>query len=282
MVINWGTLYLCPTPIGNLEDITLRALRVLKEADIIAAEDTRHTKKLLNHFEISTQLLSYREQNHRKMGPALISKLKKGEKVALVSDAGMPGISDPGFELVKLAVEEGVRVEVLPGPSAFTTALVASALPPMPFSFWGFIPQRGKERVKILEEVAAEKKTVVLYESPHRIRRTLKDLEKFCGDRQVAVGRELTKKFEEIKRGSLKELLNYFTEKEPRGEFTIVLAGGEGLEGIVEEIEDNRSAEELVDCLIEEGLEKKEAIKKAAQLKGLPKREVYNSYHQKR
>jgi 16S rRNA (cytidine1402-2'-O)-methyltransferase len=219
-----GCLYLCPTPIGNLEDITLRVLRVLQEVGVIAAEDTRRTKKLLSHYKIQTPLISYREQNHKTQGEELLLRMVRGDDVALVSDAGMPGISDPGFELARAAMDRDLPVEVLPGPSAVLTGLLSSGYPPVPFVFLGFLPARGKARKEALEKVRDENKTLILYEAPHRLVRTLEDLMAH-GCMQGAVCREMTKKFAETRRGSLKSHLEHFRDQAPRGEFVIVLSG---------------------------------------------------------
>ena len=264
---------MCPTPIGNLEDITLRVLKVLQAVDIIAAEDTRRTRKLLTHFQISTPLLSYREHNRKKQGESLLERLEGGKEVALVSDAGMPGIADPGFELIRDALERGIQVEVLPGPSAILTALLESGLPPVPFVFYGFLPPTGKKRREALEEVVREDKTVVLYEAPHRLVKTLKEIFNY-GDRPAAVCREMTKKFAETRRGSLSEHIEHFEEHEPRGEFALVLSPGE-----VEEDVPLTSIEDAVLALMGDGYTKKEAIKEVARERGLKKSHVYRQCH---
>ena len=220
-----GTLYLCATPIGNLEDMTPRALRMLREANLIAAEDTRHTRQLLNHFDIHGTLLSYHEHNKEKMGPVLLEHLKEGKNIALVSDAGTPAISDPGFMLVRECVRQGVDVECLPGATAFVPALVASGLPNEKFCFEGFLPQK-KGRQTRLKELALEYRTIIFYESPFRLLKTLTQFAEFFGtDRQVSVSREISKLHEETVRGSLEEVIQHFTVNEPRGEIVIVLAG---------------------------------------------------------
>ncbi|MBT9173281.1 MAG: Ribosomal RNA small subunit methyltransferase I [Syntrophomonadaceae bacterium] len=274
--MNQGTLYLCPTPLGNLEDITLRVLRVLRESALVAAEDTRVTRKLLNHFDIHTRLVSYHEHNKAKQTPYLIGCLLDGRDVALVSDAGMPGIADPGEALVRAAVSKQVRVVALPGPVAAVTALAASGLPSASFEFFGFLPSRGAKRKEMMEAILSAGKTAIFYEAPHRLAGTLADLAAFAGHRPAVVARELTKIHEEFVRGSLQELAQHFVVQAPRGECTVLLAPAEiGQIPVV-------SAQPLVDKLLSLGLCKKEAALAAADILGLPKRQVYNLIHQKR
>ncbi|OPY58659.1 MAG: Ribosomal RNA small subunit methyltransferase I [Pelotomaculum sp. PtaU1.Bin035] len=271
-----GTLYLCATPIGNLEDITLRALRVLREADLIAAEDTRHTRKLLSHFDIHTPLTSYHEHNRKKKGEYLLGLLSSGKQIALVSDAGMPGVSDPGAELAALALENGFGVVPVPGPSAGITALVVSGLPAASFVFEGFLPSSPKARRDKLAGMSRERRTLILYEAPHRLKATLADIREVMGNRLMAVARELTKRHEEVIRGTVDEMLALFQGKEPRGEFCLVLAGATG-----EELPPEKAARisiepvEHVALLEAEGVGLKEAIREVARLHGLPKRLVY-------
>jgi 16S rRNA (cytidine1402-2'-O)-methyltransferase len=222
-------LFLVPTPIGNLEDITLRALRTLQEVDLIAAEDTRTSGVLLKHYDIETPTTSYHDHNERQRAPQLVRRMQAGQRVALITDAGSPGLSDPGFYLVRAAVEAGVEVQALPGATALVPALTASALPSDRFVFEGFLP-RKKGRQTRLEELAAEPRTVVIYEAPYRVVRTLSDLMEACGpERRVAAARELTKKFEEIRRGTLREVHSYFAaQNNVRGEFVLVLEGAPG------------------------------------------------------
>lgn len=265
-------LYLVATPIGNLEDITYRALRVLKEVDLIAAEDTRHTKKLLNHFEINTSLTSYFEHNKRAKGEYILSILRQGKSVAVVSDAGMPGISDPGADIVREAISEGFQVVPVPGASASLAALVVSGLPTDKFIFEGFLPREKKEKREILESLVKERRTVIFYESPHRVIETLEIMKEILGDRQAATAREITKKFEEINRGTISELLDYFTDHEPKGEFTIVIQGAPEVDI---ETPDNERLKEEIEMLIQNGYSKKEAIKEVARHYKLPKRDIY-------
>lgn len=265
-------LYLVATPIGNLEDITYRALRVLKEVDLIAAEDTRHTKKLLNHFEINTPLTSYFEHNKRAKGEYILSILRQGKSVAVVSDAGMPGISDPGADIVKEAISEGFQVIPVPGASASLAALVVSGLPTDKFIFEGFLPREKKEKREILETLVKERRTVIFYESPYRVIETLEIMKEILGDRQAATAREITKKFEEINRGTISELLDYFSEHEPKGEFTLVIQGAPEVDI---ETPDNEQLKEEIDRLIQTGYSKKEAIKEVARHYKLPKRDIY-------
>lgn len=220
-----GTLYLCPTPIGNLEDITLRALGILKKVDIIAAEDTRVTLKLLNHYEIKTPLLSYHEHNKREKGPEIVLLLQEGKDVALVTDAGTPGLSDPGEDLVKLAVEAGIKVVPLPGAAAAVCALVASGLSTERFVFEGFLPRKTRDRRERLAEMAGESRTMVIYEAPHRLLKTLEDLRQALGNRSIAIAREMTKVHEEFFRGTLEQAVERFTQTPPRGELVLVVGG---------------------------------------------------------
>lgn len=220
-----GTLYVCATPIGNLEDITLRALRILREVSVIAAEDTRHTRKLLRHFDISTPLLSMHEHNEAARVTELLARLQDGQSVALVSDAGMPTISDPGGHLIEAAVHAGLDVVVVPGPTAFVTALVGSGLPTDRFAFEGFLPRQARARRDRLQTLASDPRTLVFYEAPHRLRRVLRDMYASLGDRPACVARELTKVFEQWHRGPLSELVEYWDDQTPRGEFVIVVAG---------------------------------------------------------
>ncbi|MFZ5650626.1 MAG: 16S rRNA (cytidine(1402)-2'-O)-methyltransferase [Bacillota bacterium] len=277
-----GVLYLCATPIGNLEDITLRALRILKEVDLVAAEDTRHTRKLFSHYDIHTPLTSYHDHNRRSKGHYLIGQLLEGKNIALVTDAGLPGVSDPGEDLASMAVGEGIKVVPVPGPSASLTALVASGLPASRFCFEGFLPARGKERSARLLDLKREMRTMVFYEAPHRLKATLSDLLKVFGDRRVCVARELTKFYEEIWRGSLREAAERFALHPPKGEITLVLEGA----GTQEEAGDAgpggncRTAQELasmVQDFEQKGLTRKEAIKEASVKAGIPKREVYSA-----
>lgn len=262
------------TPIGNLEDITFRALAVLKEVDLIAAEDTRHSRKLLSHFDIHTPLTSYHQHNQQEKGPFLIDKMKDGQKIALITDAGLPGISDPGHDLVVKALEAGIRVTAIPGPSASLTALVISGMPTDRFVFEGFLPRASKERKEALEILKEERRTIILYEAPHRLVSTLEDLLEALGDRPLAIVRELTKKYEEVRRGTLSSLLAYFQEQEPKGEFTLVLAGKPPEEP--REIDLNSLVEEVF-ALEKQGQQRKTAIKEVAKNHGVPKRELYQA-----
>lgn len=270
-------LYIVPTPIGNLKDITIRALDVLKECNIIAAEDTRQTIKLLNHFNIKKQLISYHQHNELAKSDEIINRLKDGEVVALVSDAGSPGISDPGSVIIKKCIEEEVDFEVLPGATAIITALVNSGLDTTKFAFRGFIPRENKERKVLISEIKNHKETLVFYEAPHRIKDTLNFLYTELGDRKVAICRELTKLHEQVIRGLISDGINYFNENNPRGEFVIVIEGKSQ-----EEIElekkakwENTTVEEHIILYIDKGYSKKDSIKMVAKERGIPKSEVY-------
>ena len=272
-----GTLYLCATPIGNLEDITLRVLRLLEECDLIAAEDTRHTLGLINHFNIKTPLTSYHEHNKVTKGPVLIEKLKEGMNIALVTDAGMPGISDPGADMVKLCEENDITVTVAPGASAALTALVLSGLDTRRAVFEGFLPPDKKERRAALERLKKETRTAILYEAPHRLKSTLEEIYDAVGNRQCAAIKEITKKYETVKRAFLRELIEYYNENPPKGEFVLVLEGVSEDKLKEEEIEkwENISVEEHVKMYEDKGMSRKDAMKAAAKDRGLTKRDIY-------
>ncbi len=265
-----GILYICPTPIGNLEDMTLRTIRILGEVDLIAAEDTRHTIRLLNHFDIKKPLTSYHEHNIREKGFELIEKLNLGQNIALVSDAGMPGISDPGQELIRHAIDEGIVVVPLPGATASITALIISGLSTDKFIFEGFLSSKKRERIKDLERIKEYKFTTIIYESPHRLMDLLEDMFSVFGERQISISRELTKKFEETFRGTPPQALEKFKDSGVKGEFVIVIEGNPE-EEVVEEI----NIEEVLNLYIEEGLTKKEAVKKLSEEYNIPKNLVY-------
>ncbi|WP_226086323.1 16S rRNA (cytidine(1402)-2'-O)-methyltransferase [Mesobacillus sp. S13] len=277
-----GILYLVPTPIGNLEDMTFRAIRMMKEADLIAAEDTRNTKKLCNYFEIETPVTSYHEHNKESSGYKLIERIRDGAKVALVSDAGMPTISDPGTELVAEAIAEGLTVVPLPGANAALTALIASGILPQPFYYYGFLQRGKKDKKRELEMLARQTATIVLYESPHRLKETLSLMLEGLGDRQIVLCRELTKKYEEFLRGTISEALAWAEAEEVRGEFVLVIEGASH-DAIAEEKNqwwEKLSIEEHVEHYIsKEQMNSKDAIKQAAKDRGLQKREVYQAYH---
>lgn len=275
-----GILYLVPTPIGNLEDMSFRAIRMLKEADLIAAEDTRNTKKLCNYFEIDTPIISYHEHNKETSGEKLLQKVKDGEKIAVVSDAGMPTISDPGYELVTAAIQEKVTVVPLPGANAALTALIASGLPSQPFYFYGFLDRNKKEKQRELESLKLQKATIIFYESPHRLKETLSFMLEILGNRRITISRELTKKFEEFIRGNLKEAIEWANQDEIRGEFCLIVEGAE--EEIEEEVNwwSELTVEEHVNHYIAlKNISSKEAIKLTAKDRDLNKREVYQAYH---
>ncbi|MCM3240955.1 16S rRNA (cytidine(1402)-2'-O)-methyltransferase [Heyndrickxia oleronia] len=277
-----GILYLVPTPIGNLEDMTYRAVRILKEAHIIAAEDTRNTKKLCHYFDIQTPITSYHEHNKEISAKNLISKLLLGEKVALVSDAGMPSISDPGYELVVQVLEENITVVPLPGANAALTALIASGINPQPFYFYGFLSRNKKERRAELENLNNKTETFILYEAPHRLKETLKAMSEVLGNRNIVLCRELTKKFEEFLRGSIDEIIKWFEANEVRGEFCIVVEGNhESMENEQEPWWTDISVIDHVNHYMDQKkLTSKEAIKQVAKERNLPKREVYQTFHQ--
>ena len=278
MIEKTGILYLCATPIGNLEDMTYRAVRVLGEVAVIAAEDTRHTRKLLSHFEIHTRLISYHEHNKLQRGPEIIERLLAGQDVAVVSDAGLPGISDPGSDLVALAVIAGITVVPLPGANAALSALVASGLDTTLFTFIGFLPKNKKKRRELIASLVDCPYTMVFYESPHHIKVTLTELKGVFGEERPAViARELTKKFEEFVRGTLESVRLHFVQCDPRGEFTLIVAGQPNWEKTELFTETQLPLVDAVLALMETGITKKDAIKVIAQERGLPKREVYQA-----
>ena len=266
-------LYLVSTPIGNLEDITLRALRVLKEVELIACEDTRHTRRLLDHFGISKPAISYHEHNEPKRAAELAERLSRGESIALVTDAGTPGISDPAYRIVVAAIERGVTVTPVPGATAMIAGLVASGLPTDSFLFAGFLPHKKLARRARLEKLRPESATLVFYETPHRIREALLDVREILGDRRAAIARELTKLHEQFIRGSVSEIIAHFDANEPRGEMTLVIAGNR--EDNLRAVESISISEQVELLAREQGLSRSDAIKQAARSRGLSKREAY-------
>lgn len=274
-----GKLYLCATPIGNLEDITFRVVRTLQEVDLIAAEDTRHSIKLLNHFEIKTPMTSYHEFNKQEKGRYLVEKLLEGTNIALITDAGTPGISDPGEDLVRLAYEAGIEVTSLPGASAFVTALTLSGLGTRRFAFEAFLPSDKKEKQTILEQLKNETRTIILYEAPHRLVKTLNELYTTLGDRKMALVRELTKKHETSLRGTISEILAVYEEKEVKGECVLIIEGKHQEELVKEEQEKwlSLTIEEHMEVYLSQGKDKKEAMKLVSVDRGVPKRDIYNA-----
>ena len=273
-----GKLYLCATPIGNLEDITLRVLRTLKEADLIAAEDTRNSIKLLNHFDIRVPMTSYHEFNKIEKAYQLLQKLQEGKNIALITDAGTPGISDPGEELVRICCEAGIEVNALPGAAACVTALTVSALSTRRFAFEAFLPRDKKKRGNILQELKNETRTIVIYEAPHHLLHTLEELYQVLGNRKISVCRELTKKHEEILRMSLEEAVDYHKVQEARGEFVLVVEG-KSYDDIEEENRQKWTTMDLqehMNLYESKGISRKEAMKQVAKDRGISKRDVYH------
>lgn len=274
-----GILYLCATPIGNLEDITFRVLKTLKEVDLIAAEDTRNSIKLLNHFEIQTPMTSYHEFNKYEKGRKLVEKLLEGQNIALITDAGTPGISDPGEELVQMCYEEEIAVTSLPGAAACVTALTMSGLSTRRFAFEAFLPTDKKEREAVLGEMEHETRTIVMYEAPHRLVRTLKLLEERLGqERKITVCRELTKRYETALRSTIGEALAYYEANDPKGECVLVIAGRSREEMRLEEQArwEEMSLGEHMEHYLSQGISRKDAMKMVAKDRGVPKREIYN------
>ncbi len=278
--MKYGSLYLCATPIGNLDDITIRTLNTLKEADLIACEDTRHSLKLLNHFDIHKPLTSYFEHNKKEKGEYIISVLKEGKNVALVTDAGTPAISDPGEDLVRLCISAGIKVVPVPGAAALINALIISGKDTGRFCFEGFLSVNKKSRAEHLELLKDESRTMIFYEAPHKLKRTLDDMIKVFGDRPVSIVRELTKLHEECRVTTLKGAAEYYEVNAPKGEYVLVLAGKSPEEKALENVSrfESMTLSEHVDMLIQSGLNKKEAIKETAHQRGLSRRDVYNEY----
>lgn len=274
-----GILYLCATPIGNLEDMTFRAVRILKEVDLIAAEDTRNSRKLLNHFEIRTPITSYHEYNKIEKGRKLLERLLNGENIALITDAGTPGISDPGEDLVRMCREAGVAVTAVPGAAACVAALTISGLPTRRFAFEAFLPADKKEREAVLEELTEETRTIVLYEAPHRLLKTLRLLFEILGNRETRVCRELTKRHETVFAGSMEEVIAYYEVQEPKGECVLVIAGKSRRE-LREEaraVWETMSIAEHMEYYEKQGMGRKEAMKQVARDRGVGKREIYQA-----
>ena len=272
-----GTLYLCATPIGNLEDITMRVIRTLKEVDLIAAEDTRNSIKLLNHFEIDTPMTSYHEFNKIEKARFLVDRLLEGKNIALITDAGTPAISDPGEDLVKVAAEAGITVTSLPGACACVTALTVSGLATRRFAFEAFLPAEKKERRQILDSLVNETRTMIIYEAPHRLLRTLTELAETLGNRRITVCRELTKKHETVFRTTLDEAVAFYTENEPKGECVMVIEGKTFTELKAEDREEwkKMSVDEHMEHYLSQGMDKKEAMKAVARDRGVSKQEIY-------
>ena len=274
-----GILYLCATPIGNLEDITFRVLRTLKEVDLIAAEDTRNSMKLCNHFDIKTPLTSYHEFNKYDKAKVLVDKLRAGADIAVITDAGTPGISDPGEELVRICYENGIEVTSLPGPAACITALTISGLPTRRFAFEAFLPRDKKERARVLEELAQESRTMIVYEAPHHLLKTLKELYEVLGNRELTVCKELTKRYENATKTTFKDVIRFYEDNEPKGEYVLVISGKtfETKEQEAREAWESLSVEEHMVHYEASGMERKEAMKQVAKDRGISKRDVYQA-----
>lgn len=273
-----GKLYLCATPIGNLEDITYRVVRTLNEVDLIGAEDTRNSIKLLNHFDIKTPMTSYHEFNKYDKAKQLVEMMKEGKNIAIITDAGTPGISDPGEEVVRQCFEAGIQVTSLPGPAACITALTMSGQKTRRFCFEAFLPKDKKEKVAVLEELKNETRTIIIYEAPHRLARTLKELRETLGNRQLTLCRELTKKYEEADKITIDQAIEKYNEKEPRGEYVLVIEG-KSQEEIQEENKqkwESMTIEEHMEYYISQGNDKKSAMKLVAKDRGVSKRDIYN------
>lgn len=272
-----GKLYICATPIGNLEDITFRVIKTLKEVDLIAAEDTRHSRKLLNYYEINTPITSYHEHNKKEKAKHLVEQLLSGKNIALITDAGTPAISDPGEELVKMAYEAGIKITSLPGPCALITGLTISGLSARRFCFEAFLPAEKKERQRIIKELSNETRTIILYEAPHRLLKTLKELYEAMGDRSASVIKELTKIHETVQRTSLSQAIAFYENEEPKGEYILIIEGKsfEEIETEQQSLWEDKTIFEHVKIYTDKGFDKKEAMKLVAKDRGLSKRDVY-------
>lgn len=279
MITETGILYLCATPIGNLEDMTFRAVRILKEADLIAAEDTRNSIRLLNHFDIHTPMTSYHEYNRIEKGRVLVTELLEGRNIVLITDAGMPGISDPGEDLVRMCHEAGVTVTAVPGPCACMTALAVSGQHTRRFCFEAFLPSDKKERAEVLSELVEETRTILLYEAPHRLRKTLAELLERLGDRRMSICRELTKRYETVFETTLAEACVFYENQEPKGEYVLVLEGRQRLELIQKRQQDFQKISLLdhMQLYEEQGMDRKAAMKQVAKDRGVSKREIYQA-----
>ncbi len=275
ITLDKSTLYICPTPIGNLADITIRTLQTLNSADIIAAEDTRHTRKLLSHYDIHTPLISYHKHNHNSASPIILDKLSQGQSVALVSDAGTPIISDPGENLVKICIQHGYNVISLPGASASITAIVGSGLNADQFLFIGFLDRNKGKQKKQLEKIKNLEYTIIFYESPHRILKTLQNILEVLGNRQIVLARELTKTYEEYLRGTADELINRYKDKTPKGEFVLLVSGTDEKTNAIDDSLLNLSVEEHLKLLINSGMRKKDASLEVAKIRELDKKQIY-------
>lgn len=275
---DYGMLYLCGTPIGNIEDITIRVLNTLKSVDLIAAEDTRQSVKLLNHYDIKTPLTSYHEHNKEQKGARLVEEMKSGKNIALVTDAGMPAISDPGEDLVRLCRENGIRVTAVPGATAVITALVLSGLSTRSYVFEGFLPSNKKQRREIIERLENETRTIVIYEAPHHLWDTLKELLEALGNRQAVAVKEITKKYECVQGNNLKELVEYYGENEPKGEFVLVIAGvdPQAIKEKKQQVFEQMTVQEHFQSYIDNGMDEKSAMKAVAKDRGIGKRDVYS------
>lgn len=274
-----GILYLCATPIGNLEDMTYRCVRILKEVDLIAAEDTRNSIKLLNHFEIDTPMTSYHEFNKIEKAHTLLAALKDGKNIAVITDAGTPGISDPGEELVAMCYEEDIEVNAVPGAAACITAVTSSGQACRRFSFEAFLPKDKKERARVLAEMQQETRTMIVYEAPHHLRATLQELYQALGDRSITLCRELTKRYEEKKKMALAQAVDYYRENDPRGEYVLVIAGKSKEEVMQEEQSrwEDLSIEEHMQIYLDQDYSKKDAMKAVAKDRGVSKRDIYQA-----
>lgn len=274
-----GVLYLCATPIGNLEDMTFRAVRILKEVDLIAAEDTRNSIKLLQHFDITTPMTSYHEFNKIEKARKLLDMLHEGKSIAVITDAGTPGISDPGEELVAMCFEEGIEVNALPGAAACITAVTTSGQACRRFCFEAFLPKDKKERTRVLEEISGETRTIIIYEAPHHLRGTLVELREVLGDRSITLCRELTKRYEEKRRTTLEEAISYYETREPKGEYVLVIAG-KSKEQVLQEQRsqwEEMSIEEHMEMYLSRDMSKKDAMKAVAKDRGVSKRDIYQA-----